>query len=108
MQFLVLGSLSLLLAVTSYPFDHQAWLTTMMICLIVFVGAVVGVVLVGANRDELISRVSDTKPGSLNFDSHFVGSFVTILGPLVGALLAVSFDLSDLLRAWFGPLLQFF
>jgi hypothetical protein len=108
MQFLVLGSLSLLLAVTSYPFDHQSWLTTMMICLIVFIGVVVGSVLVGANRDELISRVSDTKPGSLNFDSNFVGSLLTIIGPLVGALIAVSFDISDLLRTWFGPLFQFF
>src|SRR5262249_33937644 len=33
MQYVVLASISLLLAVTSYPFDHQGWLTTMMVCL---------------------------------------------------------------------------
>jgi hypothetical protein len=108
MQFIVVGSLSLLLAAMSYPFDHQGWLTIMMACLIVFVGGVVTMILVGINRDELISRVSDTAPGRLTFDSNFLTSLVTTLGPLLGALLAISFDVSDLLRAWLGPLLQFF
>ena len=108
MQFLVLASVALLLAVTSYPFDHKGWLTTMMVCLILFVGGVVGVILVGVNRDELISRVSDTTPGRLTLDSNFIGSLLTIVGPLVGALVAVSFDMSDLFRTWFGPLFQFF
>jgi hypothetical protein len=108
MQFLVLGSLSLLLAVTSYPFDHQGWLTTMMFCQIVFVGGVVAKVLIGVNRDELISRVADTTPGKLTFDADFISSLVTIVGPLLGALVAISFDVSDLFRAWFGPLFQFF
>ena len=108
MQFIVLGSLSLLLAAMSYPFDHQGWLTIMMACLIVFVAGVVTMILVGINRDELISRVSDTTPGRLTFNSSFLTSLVTTFGSLLGALLAISFDVSDLLRAWFGPLLQFF
>jgi hypothetical protein len=28
--------------------------------------------------------------------------------PLLGALLAISFDLSDLLHVWFGPFFQLF
>jgi len=97
MNFLVLGSLSLLLAVTSYPFDHQGWLLTVVFSLIVFVACAVVSVLAGINRDELISRVGDTTPGRLTFDSRFVGSLMTMIAPLLGALLAMSFDLSDLL-----------
>jgi hypothetical protein len=108
MQFLVIGSISLLLAVTSYPFGHQGWLMTLMVGLILVVAIVVANVLIGVNRDELISRVSNTTPGRLNFDSNFVGSILTTFAPLVGAVLAVSFDLSDLLHTWFGPLFQLF
>ena len=107
MQFIVIGSLCLLLAAMSYPFDHQGWLTVMMGCLIAFVGVVVTTILVGINRDELISRVSDTTPGRITFNSNFVTSLVTMLGPLLGALVAISFDMGDLLRAWFGPLILF-
>ena len=108
MQFLVLGSISLLLAVTSYPFDHQGWLMTLMVGLILFIAVVIGSVLLGVNRDELVSRVSNTTPGRLTFDSNFVSSILTMFAPLVGALLAISFDLSDLLHTWFGPLFQLF
>jgi hypothetical protein len=107
MQYVVLASISLLLVVTSYPFDHQGWLTTMMVCLIVLVGSVVAFILVGVNRDELISRVADTAPG-LTMDSTFVSSLLTMVAPLVAALVAVSFDLSDLIRTWLGPLLPYF
>ncbi len=107
MKFIVLASLSLLLAAMSYPFDHQGWLTLMMAFLIVFVGGVVTMILVGINRDELISRISDTAPGRLTLDSNFVSSAVTMLGPLLGALVAMSFDVGDLIHAWLGPLFQF-
>ncbi len=108
MQFLVIGSISLLLAVTSYPFDHQGFLMTTLVLLILFVAAVIGSVLLGVNRDELISRVSDTTPGRFKFDSHLVTSLLTMIVPLLGALLAVSFDLTDLLHTWLGPLFQLF
>ena len=106
MQFLVIGSISLLLAVTSYPFDHQGFLMTMLVLLIIFVAAIIGSVLLGVNRDELISRVSGTTPGRFNFDGQLVTSLLTMIVPLIGALLAVSFDLTDLLHTWFGPLFQ--
>ncbi len=106
MTFLVLGSLSLLLAVSSYPFDQQGWLMTVMVFLILFVAAVVGNVLVGVNRNEFISRVSGTTPGRLTFDGQFVSSLLTTIVPLFAALLAISFDLSDILHTLFGPLFQ--
>lgn len=108
MRFLVLGSLLLLLAVTSYPFDHSGWLLIVMVTLILFVAGSVGIVLVGTYRDELISRISDTAPGRLSFDSSFITSLVTMIGPLLGALFAISYDLSDILHTWFGPIFQLF
>jgi hypothetical protein len=108
MTFLVLGSISLLLAVSSYPFDQQGWLMTMTMSLIVFVATVVGRVLVGVNVDELLSRVSDTAPGRLSLDSGFISMIMSTLVPLGAALLAVSFDMSDIIRTWFGPFFQLF
>ncbi len=108
MKFLVAGTLTLLLATSSYPFDDQGWLIWVMVGLIVFSATVIGVVLVGINRDELISRVSDTTPGRLTLDSGFASSLVTLLGPLLGALLAISFDVSDFLNTWIGPILRLF
>jgi hypothetical protein len=108
MTFLVVGSLSLLIAAVSYPFDQQGWVMTIMVCLILFVAAVIGNVLIGVNRDELISRVSDTTPGQLTFDSGFISSLLTTIVPLFAALLVVSFDLSDILHTLLGPVLQAF
>ena len=81
---------------------------TVIVSLIVFVAWVVGSVLIGVNRDELISRVSDTTPGWLSFDSGFIHSLLTMMVPLLGALLAISYDLSDLLDVWFGPFFRLF
>jgi hypothetical protein len=106
MRSLVMGSLLLLLAITSYPFDHSGWLMTVMVALILLIAWSVGTVVVGTNRDELISRVSDTAPGRLSPDGGFVASLATTIGPLLGALLAISFDLADLLHTWFGPIFQ--
>ena len=81
---------------------------TAMVTLIVLVAWVITTTLIGVNRDELISRVSDTRPGRISFDSGFVNLLLTMIAPLLGALLAISFDLSDLLHVWFGPVFQLF
>ncbi len=104
--FLVVGSLSLFLAVSSYPFDQQGWLMTVMVLLLLLVASVVGKVLIGVNRNELISRVSGTVPGRLTFDSGFVAQMLTTIVPLLAALLAVSFDLSDILHTLLGPIFE--
>jgi hypothetical protein len=106
MQYLVIGSLLLLLALTSYPFDHQGWMMIVIITIILFVVAVISIVLVGVNRDELISRVSDAAPGRLSADSGLIHLALTTIAPLLAALLAISFDVSDLLHTWFGPIFQ--
>jgi hypothetical protein len=108
MRFLVLGTLFLILATMSYPFDHQGLLMTATTIVLACVAWVVATVLIGANRDELISRVSDTTPGRLSFDFDFLSSLLTFVVPLLGALLAMSYDLTDLLRTWFGPFSQYF
>ena len=41
-------------------------------------------------------------------DSGFVSSLATMIVPLLGALLAISFDLSDLLHTSLGPILRLF
>jgi hypothetical protein len=108
MRFLVLATLSLILATMSYPFDHQGLLMTATTIVLACVAWVVATVLIGANRDELMSRVSDKTPGRVSFNFDFVSSLLTFLVPLLGALLAMSYDLGDLFRTWFGPFWQYF
>ena len=81
---------------------------TVMVTIVLFVALIVSNVLIGVNRDELISRVSDTAPGRISLDSGFINLCLTTIAPLIGALLAISFDMSDLLHTWFGPFFRLF
>ena len=104
--FLVLGSLSLLLAVNSYPFPYQERL---MLGIGLLIGALVVTILmivVGFNRDELISRIANTAPNQTKLNPNLVGSFLTYIVPLVGVLAAFSFDTSDTLRSLLDPILR--
>ena len=105
--FLVIGSVCLLLAVTSYPFPRQGRLMDAVGLLIAGVVAVVLSVVIGTNTDEVLSRVKNTRPG-LTPDATMLGHLATFVVPLLGVLAAVSFDMSDLLRSWLDPIFRIF
>lgn len=106
-RFLVVAPVCLVLALNSYPFPLQGTLLTIAGAAIVVVIAVLLDILVGYNKDEVISRVSDTPPNRFTFDSQFANSFLVYVIPLLGALLSASYDLTDILRAWLGPVAKF-
>ncbi len=104
--FLTVAPLLMLLAVTSYPFQPQRlWLYLAMALIGTTTLTVISIVL-GIERHELVSRIVKTTPNQLNFHWGFFSHFVFYAAPLLGILVAMSSDLSNLVHAWVDPLLQ--
>jgi hypothetical protein len=106
--FLVVSSLSLLFSITSYPFPEQPRVMTVLGLGIAGLLVIIVRVVIGTNRDEVISRVSDTAPGRITWDSRLFGHLGAFVVPLVGVLAAISFDVLDFFRAILGPILRLF
>ncbi len=104
--FLVVGSLSLLMAVSSYPIPYQSQAIFGLKLLIALLAVVIGWIVVGLNRDELISRISNTTPNQLTLDGNLLSSLFTYVIPLLGILVVFSFDASDMIRALLDPILR--
>jgi hypothetical protein len=60
-------------------------------------------VLVGVNRNELISRVNKEVADRSLFNLDFLGRMAAYIGPVVALLAALSLGVSDLLRILLGP-----
>lgn len=103
--FLVVGLLALTLALTSYPFQPQGFLLTATV-LLAAVTAIVVVIAVQANRDEVLSRINKTTPNHFTLDRQFLLTLVTYVVPLLGMLGALSYGMSDVIRSWFEPLFR--
>lgn len=106
--FLVVASLGLLFAVTSYPFPEQSrWMVLMGAA----IGALMVVVLrvaIGASRDSVLSRMAGNDPGRITWDASLLGNLGAYVVPLVGVLAAVSFTATDFFRSVLGPILRLF
>jgi hypothetical protein len=91
------------LAVTSYPFEPEALALYVSGFLTLLAAAGVGIVLVSANRNPIISRITRTTPYRFNLTWAFVhNTFLLILAP--GLFIAA--QMSGRLRAVVGPLLD--
>ena len=107
-KFLVICIFCMLLAVTSYPFVYQRHLLLgTAFILLGFIGLILWVII-GANRDEFISRISGTTPNRLSFTGTFGAHVIAYVVPLAGMLAAVSFDASDVLRSLVAPIVHLF
>ncbi len=74
--FGIAGILAMLLALSSYPFRQGATLVWMSwIALLAAIGLGV-VVFVQINRDRILSMLSGTEPGRLNFNAELAGEFL--------------------------------
>ncbi len=105
-SFLVAGPLAMTLVLTSYPFQPQGRLLTILGVLTAVTVSVVAVIAVETSRDEAFSRVRKTPPNRLTFDRQFLTTLVTCIVPLLGLLGALSFGMSDLVRSWLEPLFR--
>ncbi len=104
--FLVVGLLSLTLAVTSYPFQPRGQMLAVLGLLATATAATVIVIAVQLNRDDVTSRINKLTPNRFTLDRQFVMTLVTVVMPLLGLLAALSYGTSDLIRSWLEPLFR--
>jgi hypothetical protein len=102
---LVLTVLALLLAVNSYPFGFQDRLFFGLCLLIAYLAVIIVRIVLGINREELISRLANT-PQGFKFDTPLLSNLLTYIVPLVGTLAALSFNISDTFHTFFDPILR--
>jgi hypothetical protein len=102
--FLVIASISLTFAVTSYPFPMQGTLFSGLQILAVLIAIVTLLILVGTNRDEIISRVTNKTPNKLSFDGALTSGLFAYILPLLGLVAALSLDTSDLIHTLIDPI----
>jgi hypothetical protein len=106
-NFLAIAVPALLLSVSSYPFISQGRLLMGISVIVMASVLVILVVVIGLNRDELVSLASNTKPHGLSLDHGLVMSLVTYVVPLLfGIAFAISYDLSDVLKSMLDPLFR--
>jgi hypothetical protein len=103
---LVLSALAILAAVAFYPLQPH-WVLMLLIWMVVLGAAGTAVfVYVQHARNEVLSWLSGTTPGRVNFDAEHVLHFVTLGAAPLLALLALQFPtFVHWVAGWLGPLL---
>jgi hypothetical protein len=89
--FAMAAVLALMMAISVYPFPrHDSLLWFSWIVLLTVIGISI-TVFAQMNRDRIISMLSGTQPGRLNFDSGFIGSLLLYAVIPILALLGAQF-----------------
>lgn len=104
--FLSLAPFLLLLAVSSYPFQPQRLWVWLAVALIGLVTLSIISIVIQIERNELVSRILKTTPNQISFRWGFFSHLFLYAIPLLGILVAMSSDMSDLVHSWMDPLLQ--
>jgi hypothetical protein len=104
--FLTVSPLFMLFAATSYPFHPQRLWMMFSGALILAAAFITVTIFIQIERDEVVSRISGTRPNKLDFRWDFLANICTYTLPLLGVLVATSTDLTDLIHAWLDPLFQ--
>ena len=74
--FASVGLLAMMLAVSSYPFPQRDTVADLSWVILLSVIGVTFVIFIQINRDRIVSMLSGTTPGELNWDSGFVWQLV--------------------------------
>ena len=105
-QFLAAGPLLLLLAVSSYPFQPQRFLVITAWALLIAVSAGLLWTYIQMEHNEVLSRVSKTPPDKVTWSWSFVTQIMTVIVPLLGAILTQFPYVSDAINQWLQPILR--
>jgi hypothetical protein len=100
---LICMSVALLLAATVYPFQPERMILMLVLVPIAAVGCAIFQTLVSYNKNEIISRATQSTPHRFDLTWGFVFNVVTFVGPLV---LVVAAHLSGRLRSLVEPMLE--
>ena len=106
--FMMTVAFVILFGVSSYPFEPKSLLNIFMLTVILTLVLAGLTLLVQAEHDEVLSRISKTAPNRITFDARFISAFLTY-----GALpvLALLFTLVPGLAStfsWLEPVLRAF
>jgi hypothetical protein len=89
-------------AVGFYPFTPRPTISISLLCLLLLIGAVVGIVFAGLDRDSTLSHITNTQPGSLG--AHFWLRMVSFIGvPAMGLIVSQFPEITDFVFSWVAP-----
>jgi hypothetical protein len=107
MTFGVIGALLLVCAVSAYPFQPARFVTLFTWATALSVMSAVIWVVFGIERDEVLSRIAQTRPGHVDLKAAFLARIAIYGGVPIVALLATSFPQTGaVLFSWLEPLLR--
>jgi hypothetical protein len=90
------------LSVGFYPFTPRPTISLALLLLLLLIGAVVGVVFAGLDRDSTLSHITNTEPGALG--AHFWLRMVSFIGvPALGLIVAQFPEITDFVFSWITP-----
>jgi hypothetical protein len=105
--FLLLALLLMTALLSSYPFQPQSLLKLVFFFLLLFTVGAMMLVLLQANRDEVLSRINQTEPGRITWSVGFAGGVLTFgLLPLLTLLSSEFPALRDAVFSWVEPLVK--
>ena len=89
-------------AVGFYPFTPRPTISLSLLCLLLVIGAIVGVVFAGLDRDSTLSHITNTEPGSLG--AHFWIRMLSFIGvPAMGLIVSQFPEITDFVFSWITP-----
>jgi hypothetical protein len=105
LTFTLTASLLLILAVSAYPLEPTRFVTVFSWTLMLAVITLAFTVIVRMERNEVLSRLSGSTPGKIDFNFALAGQLVVHVGlPLLAVLANIFPEIRDQLFAWAGPL----
>lgn len=94
-----------LVAISQYPFEPKGALQLLLVALLAFVVAIVGLVFAQIHRDNVLSNLTDTKPGELGIDFFIrMASFIAL--PLFSLLASQFPSVNRFFYSWLQPAVE--
>ena len=94
-----------LVAISQYPFEPKGALQLLLVALLAFVVAIVGLVFAQIHRDTVLSNLTDTKPGELGID-YFVRMATFVALPLFSLLASQFPSMNRFFYSWLQPAVE--
>ncbi len=98
---------SIAIAVGFYPFTPRPTISLSLLFLLLLIGAVVGTVFAGLDRDNTLSHITNTVPGALG--AHFWLRMISFVGvPALGLIVTQFPEITDFVFSWVEPTMSAF
>jgi hypothetical protein len=108
LTYTMVAPVLLLLVIASYPYQPQRPLLLLVLAL--FAAALVEgiVILRRMEHDTVLSRVANTTPNRITFDSDFFSTVTPYLLPVAGVILTLFSEFTGVLSSWLGSVWRVF